>query len=45
MADLTDDYWALAIILAAMLNMSLDTITGALLMLTLVAYCIPAIIG
>lgn len=39
------DHWALAVIIFAMLTASLDAITGGLLLLTLVAYCVPAITG
>ena len=45
MAALIGDYLALAVILAVMLAMSLDTVTGGLLMLTLVAYCMPAFLS
>jgi hypothetical protein len=37
------DYLALAVVLASMLAMSLDNVTGALLMAALVGYLAPAI--
>ena len=37
------DYVALAVVLASMLAMSLDHVTGALLMTALVGYMAPAI--
>jgi hypothetical protein len=37
------DYLALAVVLASMLAMSLDNVTGALLMTALVGYMAPAI--
>ena len=37
------DYLALAVVLASMLAMSLDKVTGALLMAALVGYLAPAI--
>lgn len=37
------DYVALAVVLASMLAMSLDNVTGALLMAALVGYMAPAI--
>jgi hypothetical protein len=37
------DYLALAVVLATMLAMSLDNVTGALLMAALVGYLAPAI--
>jgi hypothetical protein len=37
------DYLALAVVLATMLAMSVDNVTGALLMIALIAYLAPAI--
>jgi len=37
------DYLALAVVLATMLVMSIDNVTGALLMATLIGYTAPAI--
>ena len=37
------DYLALAVVLATMLAMSIDNVTGALLMVALVGYMAPAI--
>ena len=37
------DYLALAVVLATMLAMSIDNVTGALLMATLIGYAAPAI--
>ena len=37
------DYLALAVVLATMLAMSIDNVTGALLMAALVGYMAPAI--
>jgi hypothetical protein len=37
------DYLALAVVLATMLAMSIDNVTGALLMVALIAYLAPAI--
>ncbi|MBV9060957.1 MAG: hypothetical protein JO296_19120 [Pseudonocardiales bacterium] len=37
------DYLALAVVLATMLAMSIDNVTGALLMIALIAYLAPAI--
>jgi hypothetical protein len=37
------DYLALAVVLATMLAMSVDNVTGALLMIALTAYLAPAI--
>jgi len=38
-----NDYVALAVVLASMLAMSLDTVTGALLMTALIGYMAPAL--
>lgn len=37
------DYLALAVVLATMLAMSIDNVTGALLMIALITYLAPAI--
>lgn len=37
------DYLALAVVLTTMLAMSIDNVTGALLMIALIAYLAPAI--